>query len=74
MGDRINYEIMPDGVIKLTTDAVSAANHAAADELLDMIESMSGGERKTTTKLGKEHVAAMHSHSHGPGQQHHHHH
>lgn len=59
MGDKINIEIMEDGQIKITTDAISQANHCSADELLDEITKMLGGERVTKkTRHGHSHVVA----------------
>lgn len=55
--DKINIEILEDGQLKITTDAISAANHCSADELLEQIEKLMGGERNTKkTRHGHSHV------------------
>ena len=45
--DRIQIEILDDGQIKMQTSDISEKNHMSADELLDSIEDMMGGERQT---------------------------
>lgn len=41
--DRIEVEILADGTIKITTDKVSAANHANAAQLMREIAELAGG-------------------------------
>lgn len=41
--DVIEVEIMPNGIIKITTDPISGANHTSAEGLLDAIQFASGG-------------------------------
>lgn len=60
MKDIIDFEIMADGVIKIRTDKVSAANHVSADQLMELIRDAAGGE--TTTEKRKD---AHHHHHHG---------
>lgn len=50
MADTIQGEILEDGTIKFTTSEISEENHLSADEFLDMIEDMAGGERITERK------------------------
>lgn len=45
--DQIDIEIMPDGVIKIKTKELSEANHINADQLLDEITELAGGQRQT---------------------------
>jgi len=47
MADEMEVEIMPDGVIKVSTSSISEANHMNADELLAELESAMGGTRVT---------------------------
>ena len=60
--DRIKWEILEDGTISVTTDAVSKQNHHSADELLDQLQDAVGGEatRKSRRAAGKAHL-----HQHG---------
>jgi len=73
MSDRIKYEILDDGTISITTDAVSGQNHKSADELLDEIESVMGGQRVTKARPGHEGHARLHAHG-GKVHSHQHHH
>lgn len=61
MPDKISIEVLDDGTISVTTDAISGTNHVSADEFLKEIEKAAGGVR--TTQKRKERF--MHSHSHG---------
>lgn len=45
--DSITIEVLDDGVISVTTDSISEANHMSADELLFDLENMAGGPRET---------------------------
>lgn len=47
MADEMEIEIMPDGVIKVSTSAISEANHMNADDLLAELEAAMGGTRVT---------------------------
>ena len=58
--DTMDLEILEDGTVSITTDKISDANHAKADELLKELEEMLGGA-KTTKKNPK---AKRHSHKH----------
>ncbi len=44
--DRFIIEILEDGTIKTTTDAVSAANHDNAEQFLRAMAHLAGGETK----------------------------
>jgi hypothetical protein len=56
--DKITIEILEDGTIKTTTDAVSSANHQNAEQFLREIASLAGGVVKRTLRVG----ASLHSH------------
>lgn len=65
--DMIEIEVLEDGTIKITTDAISPANHLSADSFLKMIEQLAGGEitkqknRKTHGQI-HQHEGVTHSH------------
>lgn len=61
MSDQIKISINEDGVIKMETDKVSAANHSNAEGFLRHIVSLAGGKVKRVMKPG----AHAHSHTHG---------
>jgi hypothetical protein len=56
--DRIEMEILADGVISISTDSISEENHVQAQELVDSTLEAIGGERKT------EHKPHFHKHGH----------
>lgn len=60
MNDTIKWEILEDGTISVTTDAISGENHKSADELLESLADMVGGS--VEVKKRKGHV---HRHVHG---------
>jgi len=47
MADTIQLEILEDGKLSIQTSAISDKNHINADQLLDYIEELLGGERQT---------------------------
>ena len=47
MPDDMTIEILEDGTISVKTTEISEKNHLSADQLLDELENMLGGERKT---------------------------
>ena len=59
MADKIEIEILEDGTISVATDKVSGKNHHSADQFLDAIKKIAGGECETT-KNKKSYV-----HTHG---------
>jgi hypothetical protein len=69
--DKMEIEIMPDGMIKVSTDAVSAANHMSAEQFLREVARLTGGTT-TRTRRGHSHGHA-HDHSHGEDHGHEHH-
>ncbi len=66
--DRIRIEVLKDGTIKSTTDAVSPENHQGAEAFLKMLASLTGGESKRAMRGD----APTHSHTHAAGQEHSH--
>jgi hypothetical protein len=61
--DTLTIEILDDGTIKTTSDAVSAANHESAEQFLRAMARLAGGEstREARKDLKRGHV---HSHTH----------
>lgn len=65
--DRFTIEILDDGTIKTTTDAVSAANHDNAEQFLRAMAHLAGGETKRERRTDvKPHHHHGHDHTHGP--------
>lgn len=61
--DIIRFEILDDGTIKTTTDAVSMPNHQNAEAFLRRVQDLAGGPtevRKRTPALAQHH----HHHAH----------
>ena len=65
MSDNIRFEILADGTVKFTTDAISPANHASADDLLEQLKDTLGGPVEVTkrTRLAGLGVP-LHVHNH----------
>lgn len=55
--DNIQFEILEDGTISITTDQISGPNHHSADELLKQLGELLGGE-VIIKKRDKFHVHA----------------
>jgi hypothetical protein len=62
--DKLEVEILADGTIKLTSDPVSAPNHASAAEFFKTVARLSGGEVKTSKRKDKVHHNHAHEHEH----------
>ena len=58
----IQWEILEDGTISITTDDLAGPNHHAADELLKQLAEATGGP--VTTKKRSRFGLAAHKHSH----------
>lgn len=58
--DEIVVEFLGGGVLKISTDPISGANHTNAEGLLDAIQKAAGGE----VKIESKHDGHHHSHSH----------
>lgn len=61
--DNLTIEILEDGTIRTTTDAVSGANHANAEQFLKYMSTLAGGETTRAAREGHQH--SSHSHHHG---------
>ena len=66
--DRIKIEILADGTIKSTTDAVSPENHQNAEAFLKMLATITGGKSSRAMRGD----VSTHSHTHVAGQEHSH--
>lgn len=58
--DTMKIKILEDGTIQIETSSISGKNHLSADEFLEMIEDLGGGERITKQKP-KSHSMALRS-------------
>jgi hypothetical protein len=65
--DTLTIEILEDGTIKTSSDAVSAANHESAEQFLRAIARLAGGE---TTREARKDVKHAHVHSHAHSKEH----
>ena len=65
--DTMTVEILADGMLKVSVDPVSAANHGGAEKMLRNILDSLGGDVTTKHRHGK----SFHSHAdgHGHGEQ-----
>jgi hypothetical protein len=63
--DNMEIEILEDGTIKTTTDAISGPNHSNASEFLNFISRMAGGEETRTKRLDVKRSLheALHEHA-----------
>ena len=68
--DTLTIEILEDGTIRTTSDAVSMANHANAEQFLKHMATLAGGETKRVKRGDAHH---HHGHSHGEGEHDHEH-
>lgn len=72
--DGIKIEILEDGTIKTTTDAVSGANHSNAEQFLKTMATLAGGETTRAKRMDVNHSLhkALHDHA-ADGHTHDHH-
>ena len=65
--DTIKGEILDDGTIKSTTDAISAANHSSAEAFFRHLAQLTGGEHKKSRRgMAHSHQHEReHEHTHG---------
>jgi hypothetical protein len=64
--DEVTIEILDSGLIKVTTDRISAPNHAAAEEFLRLMAELSnGGKQDRRRKAHAHHHSHGHDHVHG---------
>jgi len=61
MADEIKWEILEDGTISTSTDAISGTNHQSADDLLKHLHEMAGGDIVIKQRKGHTHT---HTHKH----------
>lgn len=66
--DALEIEILEDGTIKTTSDAVSGANHANAEQFLKYMATLAGGETKRVKRPDAHH----HPHHHHADHEHDH--
>jgi hypothetical protein len=66
--DSIPFEILEDGTISIKTDRISGTNHLSADELLEGLAELVGGEH--TSKQRDDVVVPAHHHHHAHGHEH----
>jgi hypothetical protein len=71
---KIEYEILEDGTITITTGDLGGPNHVSADKLLKTLADLCGGEAKSRKRNRLEvghaidissHTHDGHTHSHG---------
>ena len=68
--DTLTIEILEDGTIKTTTDAVSGANHSNAEEFLRFVARECGGESTRTRRSDAHAHTHSHTHTHADGTTH----
>jgi len=68
--DIMKWKILDDGTISIETDAVSGENHLSAEQLIEQLADMVGGDHKVEHKHGHD-LHHAHSHEHGHGHHHH---
>ena len=62
--DKIEIEITEEALIKLSTDAVSQAEHANVESIYKLVASMAGGTTKRTLKPNLSLAQALQVHAH----------
>ena len=74
MADKITIEITEQGLFKVETDGISAANHSLAEGFLRKMAELAGGKSARTLKPNASlhhalhaHAADGHTHGTGPG-------
>lgn len=63
MADKISFEVLKDGTLKIETDKISPANHGNADLLIRLLQQKLGG-RMTRTSRGDPGKGHHHDHAH----------
>jgi len=64
--DQLEIEITDEGLIKISADKISAANHLNAEQFLRNVQELAGG------KVTRKHKGAAKGHEHSHGHEHHH--
>jgi hypothetical protein len=62
MKNTFDLEILPDGQVKIDSEAFTDSAHSDADELLELLEEFMGGPRETIKKDAPK--RRLHSHKH----------
>jgi hypothetical protein len=66
--DQIQYEILEDGTISVTTDQISGTNHMSADKLLEKMFELAGGQitrrKRSRLEVGHSLTSALEVHCH----------
>ena len=62
--DKMKIEILLDGTIKTTTDAVSKASHDNAEQFLRATAKLAGGETTRTRRTDINPARHVHEHGH----------
>ena len=62
--DTLKIEILQDGTIKTTTDPISSANHDNAEQFLEAMARLAGGETTREARGGHDHHHHHHDHDH----------
>lgn len=65
--DELTIEILPDGTIKTTTSRVSGANHSNAEQFLQHVAKLAGGDTERVRRAD-----ALHNHVHDHAHEHNH--
>lgn len=61
--DRMVFDILDDGTIKVTVDGISGANHSNADALVGAVAKLAGGKTSVRRRSDQRHEHT-HEHSH----------
>lgn len=64
----IQFEVLEDGTITVTTDDLSGPNHVSADKLLKNLFELTGGDvksrKRTRLEVGHDISNSLHEHVH----------
>lgn len=60
--DQITFRILEDGTIRTTTGHMAGANHTSADQLLNMVQKLAGGNTKIARRGDHSHHQKTHVH------------
>jgi hypothetical protein len=62
--DIMKVEILEDGVVSVTTTDFKDSNHMSADQLLDEVHELLGGDRKIEANEQPKKKSRLHVHKH----------
>lgn len=60
--DVVTFRILEDGTIRTTTGHLAGANHTSADQLLNTVQKLAGGETKIARHGDHHHHQKTHVH------------